>query len=53
MRILYADTEARIPIAKAFNDAVTIKDLLAPVVLGSGHHDVSGTNFPFQETSHI
>ena len=52
-RILYADAVVRIAIAKAFNDAIAARDLLAPVVLGRDHHDVSGTDSPFRETSNI
>jgi urocanate hydratase len=52
-RILYADAEGRIKIAKAFNDAVQSGRLSAPVVLGRDHHDVSGTDSPFRETSNI
>ncbi|WP_312923076.1 urocanate hydratase [Empedobacter brevis] len=51
-RILYADAEGRIKIAKAFNDAIS-KDEIGPVVLGRDHHDVSGTDSPFRETSNI
>jgi len=52
-RILYADAEGRIKIAKAFNDAIKEGKLKAPVVLGRDHHDVSGTDSPFRETSNI
>jgi len=52
-RILYADAEGRIKIAKAFNEAVKSGKLSAPVVLGRDHHDVSGTDSPFRETSNI
>ena len=52
-RILYADAEGRIAIAKAFNDAIAAGDLLAPIVLGRDHHDVSGTDSPYRETSNI
>jgi urocanate hydratase len=52
-RILYADAEGRIAIAKAFNDAVASGKLKAPVVLGRDHHDVSGTDSPYRETSNI
>ena len=52
-RILYADAEGRIKIAKAFNDAISAGKLKAPVVLGRDHHDVSGTDSPFRETSNI
>jgi urocanate hydratase len=52
-RILYADAEGRIKIAKAFNDAIKKGDISAPVVLGRDHHDVSGTDSPYRETSNI
>lgn len=52
-RILYADAEGRIKIAKAFNDAIADGTLKGPVVLGRDHHDVSGTDSPFRETSNI
>lgn len=52
-RILYADAEGRIKIAEAFNNAVKDGKLSAPVVLGRDHHDVSGTDSPFRETSNI
>lgn len=52
-RILYADAEGRIKIAKAFNDAVASGALRSPVVLGRDHHDVSGTDSPYRETSNI
>lgn len=52
-RILYADAEGRIKIAKAFNDAIRDGRLEQPVVLGRDHHDVSGTDSPFRETSNI
>jgi urocanate hydratase len=52
-RILYADAEGRIAIAKAFNDAVASGIISAPVVIGRDHHDVSGTDSPFRETSNI
>lgn len=51
-RILYADTEGRIRIAKAFNDAI-MQGEIGPVVLGRDHHDVSGTDSPYRETSNI
>ena len=51
-RILYADAEGRIKIAKAFNQAITKREI-GPVVLGRDHHDVSGTDSPFRETSNI
>ncbi len=52
-RILYADAEGRIKIAKAFNDAIASGHLEGPVVLGRDHHDVSGTDSPFRETANI
>ena len=52
-RILYADAEGRIEIASAFNDAIKDGQISAPVVLGRDHHDVSGTDSPFRETSNI
>ncbi|MGJ1203302.1 urocanate hydratase [Sphingobacterium lactis] len=52
-RILYADALGRMRIAKAFNDAVQDGRLSAPVVLGRDHHDVSGTDSPYRETSNI
>ena len=52
-RILYADAEGRTKIALAFNDAIASGELSAPVVLGRDHHDVSGTDSPFRETSNI
>ena len=52
-RILYADAEGRTKIALAFNRAVADGRLSAPVVLGRDHHDVSGTDSPFRETSNI
>ena len=51
-RILYADAEGRMKIAKAFNDAIASGEI-GPVVLGRDHHDVSGTDSPFRETSNI
>ncbi len=51
-RILYADAEGRIKIAKAFNDAVKSGEI-GPVVIGRDHHDVSGTDSPYRETSNI
>lgn len=51
-RILYADAEGRIKIAKAFNEAVK-KGEIGPIVLGRDHHDVSGTDSPYRETSNI
>ncbi len=52
-RILYADAEARIKIAEAFNKAIKSGKISAPVVLGRDHHDVSGTDSPYRETSNI
>ncbi len=52
-RILYADAEGRAKIALAFNEAIRKGELKAPVVLGRDHHDVSGTDSPFRETSNI
>lgn len=51
-RILYADSDGRIAIARAFNKAIA-KGALGPVILGRDHHDVSGTDSPFRETSNI
>jgi urocanate hydratase len=51
-RILYADAEGRMKIAQTFNDAIA-KGEISPVVLGRDHHDVSGTDSPFRETSNI
>lgn len=52
-RILYADAAGRIEIAAAFNKAIRNGELSGPVVLGRDHHDVSGTDSPFRETSNI
>ena len=52
-RILYADAEGRTKIALAFNKAVAAGEITRPVVLGRDHHDVSGTDSPFRETSNI
>jgi urocanate hydratase len=52
-RILYADAEGRKMIAKAFNDAIKTGEISAPVILGRDHHDVSGTDSPYRETSNI
>ena len=52
-RILYADAEGRIRIARAFNQAIRDGRLKGPVVLGRDHHDVSGTDSPFRETANI
>ena len=51
--ILYADCEGRTKIALAFNEAIRMGDITAPIVLGRDHHDVSGTDSPFRETSNI
>ena len=51
-RILYADAEGRIKIAQAFNTAIANKEI-GPVILGRDHHDVSGTDSPYRETSNI
>ena len=51
-RILYADAEGRIKIAEAFNNAIKAGDI-GPIVLGRDHHDVSGTDSPYRETSNI
>lgn len=52
-RILYADAEGRAKIAAAFNDAIVQGHISAPIVLGRDHHDVSGTDSPYRETSNI
>ena len=52
-RILYADSEGRIKIAEAFNQAVSTGKLKGPIILGRDHHDVSGTDSPYRETSNI
>ena len=52
-RILYADAEGRMKIAEAFNNAVYSGELSAPIILGRDHHDVSGTDSPYRETSNI
>ena len=52
-RILYADCEGRTQIALAFNEAIRKGEISAPIVLGRDHHDVSGTDSPFRETSNI
>ncbi len=52
-RILYADCEGRTKIALAFNEAIRKGEISAPIVLGRDHHDVSGTDSPFRETSNI
>ena len=51
-RILYANCEGRIEIAKAFNNAIK-KKIIGPIILGRDHHDVAGTDSPFRETSNI
>ena len=52
-RILYADAEGRMKIAEAFNNAVKKGEISCPIVLGRDHHDVSGTDSPYRETSNI
>ena len=52
-RILYADAEGRSKIAEAFNNAIRKGEISAPIVLGRDHHDVSGTDSPYRETSNI
>jgi urocanate hydratase len=52
-RILYADARGRIEIARAFNKAIAAGEISGPIVLGRDHHDVSGTDSPFRETSNI
>ncbi len=52
-RILYADSEGRVKVAEAINKAIAAKEISAPVVLGRDHHDVSGTDSPYRETSNI
>ena len=52
-RILYADCEGRTKIALAFNEAIRSGEITAPIVLGRDHHDVSGTDSPYRETSNI
>ena len=52
-RILYADAEGRAKIAEAFNQAIKAGEISAPIVLGRDHHDVSGTDSPYRETSNI
>lgn len=52
-RILYADAEGRAKIALAFNEAIASGEISAPIVLGRDHHDVSGTDSPYRETSNI
>ncbi|WP_298263468.1 urocanate hydratase [uncultured Lutibacter sp.] len=52
-RILYADAEGRMKIAEAFNNAIKNNEIVEPIVLGRDHHDVSGTDSPYRETSNI
>ena len=52
-RILYADAQGRTELAAAFNEAVKNGEITAPVVIGRDHHDVSGTDSPYRETSNI
>lgn len=52
-RILYADAEGRMKIAQAFNEAISGGHISAPIILGRDHHDVSGTDSPYRETSNI
>ena len=52
-RILYADAQGRVEIARAFNDAIATGELSGPVILGRDHHDVSGTDSPYRETANI
>ena len=52
-RILYADCQGRTKIAEAFNRAIASGEISAPIVLGRDHHDVSGTDSPYRETSNI
>ena len=52
-RILYADAEGRTKIAESFNQAIESGHISAPVILGRDHHDVSGTDSPYRETSNI
>jgi len=52
-RILYADAEGRMEIASAFNTAIAAGIISAPVIIGRDHHDVSGTDSPYRETSNI
>ncbi len=52
-RILYADCQGRTKIAAAFNEAIRTGQISAPIVLGRDHHDVSGTDSPYRETSNI
>ena len=52
-RILYADSNGRIEIALAFNRAIANNEIKEPIILGRDHHDVSGTDSPYRETSNI
>ena len=52
-RILYADCDGRTKIAEAFNKAIKSGEISAPIVLGRDHHDVSGTDSPYRETSNV
>jgi urocanate hydratase len=52
-RILYADSKGRIEIALAFNKAIANNEIKEPIILGRDHHDVSGTDSPYRETSNI
>lgn len=52
-RILYSDQEGRVRLARAFNEAVRTSHLKGPVVISRDHHDVSGTDSPFRETSNV
>lgn len=52
-RILYADSDGRVEIALAMNKAIRDGEISAPIVLGRDHHDVSGTDSPYRETSNI
>lgn len=52
-RILYADADGRVEIAKAFNEAIARGEISSGIILGRDHHDVSGTDSPFRETSNI
>jgi urocanate hydratase len=52
-RILYADAEGRMKIAEAFNNAIATGEISESIILGRDHHDVSGTDSPFRETSNI
>jgi len=52
-RILYADSEGRIKIAEAFNKAIAAGEIKDEIILGRDHHDVSGTDSPYRETSNI